>query len=144
MDIKEKRKKWDTAYHEKNPGLKAKWNKEWIANNRDKYNAAKWNYRDRVKRDTFTHYAGGVPTCACCGIVDIDVLVLDHVNDDGAEHRRSFNTDGTRRGGLNIYEKLKKAGFPEGLQVLCHNCNWKKEMARRNVDRLKNPFYTGM
>jgi len=30
--------------------------------------------------------------------------------------------------------KLKRDGYPEGLQTLCHNHQWKKEILRRRED----------
>lgn len=65
--------------------------------------------------------------CKCqCGEDDIVVLTLDHVNDDGAKHRRETNTRG-----VNFYFMIRKNGFPNDppLQVLCMNCNIRK----RNV-----------
>jgi hypothetical protein len=132
------------TYAKKNPEKRAKWNREWIANNRDKYNSLKWNYRDRVRMEVLTHYAGGVPQCLTCGVDDLDILVLDHINDDGAEHRRELAKNFTRRAGVNVYEDLRKKGYPPIVQVLCHNCNAKKEMVLRRSARYDNPFYTGV
>lgn len=82
-----------------------------------------------LRKHILTHYSSGVPKCATCGEVDIDVLMLDHINDNGAYHRREI-------GGVNsLYKALIKAGLPGGLQVLCANHNHKKEMEhRRNGD----------
>lgn len=46
------------------------------------------------------------------------VLDVDHVNNDGAEHRKEVRS--------NFYAWLKQQGFPEGYQILCRNCNWAK------------------
>jgi hypothetical protein len=62
-----------------------------------------------------------------CPIIDIDMLCLDHVNDDGFEQRRS---------GLftnRLYEYLLREGYPEGYQTLCANHNLKKELLRRRI-----------
>ena len=59
--------------------------------------------------------------CAVCGETDPDVLVIDHINNDGANHRRQI-------GRSKIYEWLKKNGYPAGFQVLCANHNLKKQI----------------
>jgi hypothetical protein len=98
---------------------KAQWNREWIKNNRQRYNEAKHAYRARVKAAVIAFYSDGAMCCARWGVDDLDVLCLDHINDDGAAHRKELL--GERKGGLNFYEKVKTLGFPPGLQVLCAN-----------------------
>lgn len=60
-----------------------------------------------------------------CTVTDIDMLSLDHINDNGAEHRRQYAP------GYGVYRELRREGYPEGYQTLCHNHNWKKEILRR-------------
>ena len=115
-------------------------NRDWIKNNRERYNASKYIYREKLKLEVLTHYSDLYePCCHHCAEMDIDVLVLDHINDDGAEERR--NAKGTRSGGCNHYERYRKEGYPEGLQVLCANCNLKKEQERKRRNRMENQFY---
>lgn len=83
--------------------------------------------RKSVRIETLMQYGG---KCAKCGIDDIEVLDLDHIYDDGAEERRK------NLFAYNLCRKLKKEGFPKGrYQVLCKNCNWKKELARRRTEK---------
>lgn len=100
-------------------------NRRWIANNRERYNAAKSEYRFKLKAAAIEHYSGGTNACASCGFfADIDALCLDHINDDGAAHRRELGC--SARGGsagTTMYERLKALGWMPGLQVLCANCN---------------------
>jgi len=63
-----------------------------------------------------SHY--GDVKCQCCGEDHIEFLAIDHINNDGAAHRR--------RVGRGIYHWLVKNNFPPGFQVLCHNCNFAK------------------
>lgn len=74
----------------------------------------------RLKHEVMTSLcAGDDPRCACCGEENIAFLTVDHVNGDGADHRRSLSD-----GGQSLYRWLKKSGFPtDGFQVLCWNCN---------------------
>jgi hypothetical protein len=57
--------------------------------------------------------------CTCCGETTPEFLAVDHVNNDGAHHRRTVvGYDPTA-----LYRWAKKHGFPDSLQILCHNCN---------------------
>ena len=116
--------------------LRAKWNREWIAKNRSRYNEAKSEYRFKLKLAALKHYSDGRLSCAQCGYSeDIDALCLDHVNDDGAHHRRGLGVGGMtsvgNRAGTTLYERLKALGWMPGLQVLCFNCNAIKEIRRK-------------
>ena len=79
-----------------------------------------------LKIEVFQHYSGGSPSCAVCGKRDILVLCLDHISGNGEEHRRNLNVIG----GIVFYRKLKEQGYPSGIQVLCANCNLRKEMLK--------------
>lgn len=107
----------------------------WVARNRDHVNAynREWNrkqddeYRERkrsynrdlardVQRQAIAAYGG---FCACCGETEPKFLQLDHVNNDGAEHRRQIN-------GVKLATWLRQQDYPDGFQVLCANCNFAK------------------
>jgi hypothetical protein len=88
-------------------------------------------YRDRTNNDqavarfkardaVYQAYGGYV--CSCCGETEPSFLSIDHINNDGAEHKRSNNL----RTGQQMYRWLAKNGFPKGFQVLCMNCQWGK------------------
>jgi hypothetical protein len=67
-----------------------------------------------LKAKVFDHYGD---FCKCCGETYHEFLTVDHINDDGAEHRR--NVTGT----TSIYRWLVSNDFPSGFQILCWNCN---------------------
>lgn len=71
-----------------------------------------------LRQDVLAAYGG--PRCACCGESEPLFLSIDHVDNDGAEMRRSGVHS---RGGTQFYQWLRKSGFPTGFQVLCMNCN---------------------
>ena len=76
--------------------------------------------RDRwlqVKLDAFDAYGGRV--CGCCGIDIVEFLTLDHMDGDGAAHRRKIGRN-------KIYFWVKENNYPVGFQVLCMNCNFAK------------------
>lgn len=80
-----------------------------------------WDRRAEVLKEY-----GGV--CVNCGIDDLEVLVFDHIFDDGAEERKQLGE------GPSMHEILRRQGFPKDrIQVLCHNCNHKKERARQRA-----------
>ncbi len=70
---------------------------------------------DRLRDDAFDHYG---KQCVCCGEDHREFLTIDHVNGNGAEHRRVGVMGGTA-----IYRWLRKNKFPEGFRTLCSNCN---------------------
>lgn len=82
------------------------------------YSRGKRLWYERLKRDIFNHYG---KRCVCCGESDERFLTIDHINNDGAEHRRR-----TGGGGEYTFIWLRKNGFPAGFQTLCWNCNCAK------------------
>lgn len=76
----------------------------------------------KLKKIVIEHYGG---KCANCKITDSDILTIDHINNDGAEHRKKIGT------GHHVYNWIIQNDFPDGFQILCCNCNWKKEVERR-------------
>lgn len=73
------------------------------------------------------HYSNGKNCCARCGIDDIRVLDIDHINNNGAEERR-------KTGQLGSVWYIVRNNFPDGYQILCRNCNWIKELDRREKE----------
>jgi hypothetical protein len=76
-------------------------------------------YNHRLRTAAYAAYGG--PICACCGETEPKFLSIDHVNDDGADHRREIESK--RTGSTKIYVWLKQNGYPPGFRVLCMNCN---------------------
>ena len=82
-------------------------------------------YNSKLRYEVFSHYCGGEPHCQCpgCKTTFIEFLQLDHVNGDGAAHRKANNL-GT--GGPRLWRWVRANGYPPGFQVLCRNCNGAK------------------
>jgi hypothetical protein len=95
------------------------------------------DFRVQVKIEVLSHY-GPQRKLQCawpdCEVTDIDMLSLDHINNDGAAERQNGHRGG---GGFVTYQRVRKAGFPDGYQTLCHNHQWKKELMRRREQREK-------
>lgn len=78
----------------------------------------------RLKEECFGAYGGY--RCVCCEEAHPSMLTLDHINEDGAQHRNLLNGGRGRNVSVDMYRRLKHAGYPEGFQVLCYNCNISK------------------
>lgn len=106
----------------------------WRNNNRERHNEYHRNYKARLqgqrklkmiedkaknnrqfRYEAVQHYGG---YCACCGESQFEFLCIDHVNGNGAEHRKSIK--------VSIYRWLERNNYPEGFQILCYNCNMAK------------------
>ena len=74
-----------------------------------------------LKIDTFNAYGGC--RCTLCGIIDLGLLTLDHVNGGGRRERKKLHI----KGGVGFYQYLKDGGFlrKDEFRVLCRNCQLK-------------------
>src|ERR1035437_8470913 len=96
--------------------------------------------KETKKIEALTHY-GKNGTLACCWegctVNDVDMLSLDHVKNDGAEHRRKLvgNRSSFSGKGKDIYQWAICQGFPEGFQTLCMNHQFKKQRIKNRADR---------
>lgn len=106
--------------------------RRWKKANPDKVNEHMRRYNHKLRREIISYYSIGGFGCKC-GVIDVDLLVIDHIDDTGAEHRRSLNI----QGGKKLYTWIKQNNFPSGFQTLCWNCNLKK-MLLKNIEKHKN------
>lgn len=64
--------------------------------------------------------------CTYCGEKRYELLVCDHINNDGARHRETQEYKRFNCGGM--YGYLAKTEYrPDLYQILCHNCNAAKQ-----------------
>jgi hypothetical protein len=93
------------------------------------YKGAKWRSRRNKEnkmtlkeaRDIVLSHYGAI--CACCGEKEKAFLEIDHINNDGADHRKEI-------GRKNICIWIIENGYPKGrFQILCANCNHGKYRA---------------
>jgi hypothetical protein len=116
---------WRAANLEKSRGHAREWRNRKLANASPEEEAAiRAAESAKTKRaqaqcrdEVFTAYGGY--RCACCGETERLFLSIDHINNDGAEERKSGKYSGS---GYGFYRWLRKSGFPSGYQVLCMNC----------------------
>lgn len=62
--------------------------------------------------------------CACCGLSSEKYLQLDHINNDGKDHRKQIYPNNHHRG--SMYTWAFRNNFPNNLQLLCANCHQAK------------------
>ena len=76
--------------------------------------------QQRIKLEVLKHYSHGLLKCLYCGESNFRKLTLDHINNDGKQHRKSVKS------GTQVYYWAKANGFPPIFQVLCYRCNTRK------------------
>lgn len=75
--------------------------------------------KKEIRKEVLDAYGG--PICNCCGETTEMFLCIDHINNDGSEHRKEI-----RKNTINKW--LKDNNFPKGYQILCFNCNMGKQL----------------
>jgi hypothetical protein len=88
---------------------------KWRENNKSRISEAAKTLRQERRALFIQHYGG---CCELCGLVDDEVMTIDHIWDNGAEHRKEVPANRT-------LEWLIKNNFPPGFRMLCFNCNHK-------------------
>lgn len=90
-------------------------------NNREKLAERQRKNNRFLRAEAFFAYSPTKePSCACCGMTGYDFLSLDHINNDGAAHRR------TNPESKALARWARKNNYPPVIQVLCMNCNFAK------------------
>ena len=89
---------------------------------RDKQNAYSREHWVKIRNKVLEHYGN---KCVCCGETRNHFLTIDHINNNGAKHRREISVNGDGKN-VNINSWLVKNNYPDGFQILCWNCNCAK------------------
>ena len=121
-DNADKVRAWKKKYRDKNKEMCKKYYTENKIRIKD---SQKKNYH-KLRVEAIKHYSKETMKCGACPINDIDVLVLDHIHGGGSEDRKN-----NRGSGASLYRALRNENYPPEFQVLCRNCNWKKEIKQR-------------
>lgn len=87
-------------------------------NNRESHLATCKRRNMRHREMVISHYSPK-KCCTSCGFSDMRALSIDHINGDGANHRRELK-------GKSFYKWLIDNKYPRGFQVLCMNCQFIK------------------
>lgn len=92
--------------------------KKWRSRNLDKSRDYQNNWKKQQRLTILKHYSQEKLCCTKCGVSDIRVLTLDHVNGGGHKQIRETHT--------SLPQWIINNNFPEGFQVLCYNCQFIK------------------
>jgi hypothetical protein len=92
----------------------------WRAKSKEIISSYSKKYNSNRRLKILKHYSDGTPKCACCGETEIKFLSIDHIDGGGLKHLREIGG----RGRLPAW--IIKNNFPNGFQILCHNCNFAK------------------
>lgn len=112
----DKRKAASAAWYAANAERMRRVRKAWADANREYISAHARRTSQERRLRVLTRYGGDPPVCACCGTGHLEFLSMDHINGDGAAHRRLI-------GRSSLYRWLEQNDYPEGFRVLCFNCN---------------------
>lgn len=80
-------------------------------------------FREKVKREVIALMGD---KCVCCGEKEIDFLTIDHINNDGAAHRKNLLSEGLSS--QKIWTEIRRTGKFIGFQLMCSNCNLSKHI----------------
>lgn len=100
-----------------------------------KYKSTKKETRDRKRLDILLFYSkrlsdSNIPCCNCCGENShTDFLAVDHIAGkkqmDSESELVQLGYSSSKRGST-LHKWIKDNNFPDGFQILCHNCNQAK------------------
>ena len=108
------------SWYQKNKKKRHAYLVQYYQSHKEQRNAADRILRRRVRTEILDHYGN---RCICCGEDREVFLAIDHVNGGGYADKGKH-----RRSGTGLYVWIKKNGYPDSFQILCHNCNWAKEV----------------
>jgi hypothetical protein len=131
---KEKVLEYQAKWREDNKDKRRINGREYYNNNQVDISIRRSERHQKNKMECIKHYSGGTMKCAKCEVDNINMLVLDHINDDGHKDRRCVNS---------LYYYLIREGFPPGFQVLCANHNQEKEILRSKVKTIGGDIIHG-
>ena len=103
------------VYREANREKIINGHREYYHHNKGRHRINGYVYHQKLRDDVIEGYGG---SCDCCGETNRIFLTLDHVNNDGAAHKKTL---GSGRG--NIYRYARRNHYPNDLRLLCWNCN---------------------
>ena len=139
-------------YYLKHKRERAIYHKQWRINHTDKvkgqnkryylkhkekaymnyHNIYRKEYRNQFKARVLTHYGNGKLACVICGESRLACLSIDHINNNGYQHRKEIRAEG---GGNRFYEWLEKNNYPAGYQTLCMNDQFiKRDMVSKSKE----------
>lgn len=121
---------------------RSEYQKRWKTENADRFKLVQKRSMDAIRFECLQHYSGlEVPECRCCKETMFEFLQLDHIDGDGAAHKKfMIQINGKNIDGNALYYHLKNNNFPNEprLQVLCVKCNFGKRIGKYCPHELHN------
>ena len=114
------KKEYNKKYRQENKENIKEQRKKYFQENKEKIYEQIKKYRQGNKELVYNHYGNGVIQCTCCGEKEIDFLSLDHIYNNGGNHRKKIGK------GIMMLNWAIKNNFPPIFQLLCMNCNFSK------------------
>ncbi len=112
----EKMTKYNREYFKSKEGKQK--SKKYYQENKKKMKNRSMEYNRNLKKEIIKEYGG---KCTCCGEDTPEFLSIDHINNNGKEHREKIGS------GNSLYRWLRKLNYPKNnYQLLCFNCNMAK------------------
>lgn len=74
--------------------------------------------KKHIRLEVIKYYSKNKLECNCCKEKEYIFLTIDHINNDGAKHRKKIGLGGGR-----LAQWLYRNKFTSGFQILCFNCN---------------------
>lgn len=127
---KDKLKVTKHLYYEKNKQSFIDRANKNIVKNRERVRGYGRTSRFKIKSTVFSHYCDENIKCKICNENDIDILSIDHIGGKGNDHRKEIGISGGHR----FYFWLKSNNYPDGYQILCMNCQYRKRMGEMKPD----------
>jgi hypothetical protein len=98
--------------------------KLWQISHRERTRESARDRQQLLRKAALEHYGGIPPKCKCCGELELKFLAIDHIYGGGTKHLKSIGNG--HLSGTKLPSWLKINNYPEGFQILCHNCNTAK------------------
>jgi len=132
------RKKKQHESHAANPHKRRANARNYYYQHPEKMRASVTKNRQNLRMAALIYYGGERPFCACCGDQHIEFLSIDHIDNNGAAHRKELSYGKKSKGtSVQVNRWLRDNNYPSGFQVLCHNCNFAKHVYKICPHQLK-------
>jgi len=127
--------KWYYVLHKEHKNAEArKWRSENLEHDKNRSRVKGLIHRFVDKLKALQKVSGlQEPICSKCGITDIRVLTINHLNGDGAKERKIYGSRVSR-----IYRDIRNDRTTSDLDVRCYNCNILYEYERGRINLPEN------
>lgn len=124
-EFRDNKIKYSIKYGKNHPVDKQNYLKQYYKDHKDQIMLTSKINQLNNRYEVLYWYSNGLMECNECGVNISEFLCVDHINNNGVDHRKEIGI-----GGDKIYRYLINNNFPNGYQILCNNCNYLKEYIR--------------